>query len=188
MSEPGRKPGCLVPECVPDNSTSQMLFREADQRPNIISIIVTQRILKKLHLQLIEATGRGKCPWSHRLTVMRLLTVKERQLGYGDDSLSSLWTRLCTGQHVTARQMLTLLQHTSRVKPRASLVARWKRIRLPLQETRVPSLIREEPTCCGATACEPRLLSLRSRPWEPQLLKPKRLERSHRNEKPARSN
>ena len=52
MSEPGWKPGCLVPECVPDNSTSQMLFREADQRPNIICIIVTQRILKKLHLQV----------------------------------------------------------------------------------------------------------------------------------------
>ena len=51
MSEPGQKPGCLAPECVPDNSTSQMLFPEADKRPNIISIIMTQLILKKLSLQ-----------------------------------------------------------------------------------------------------------------------------------------
>ena len=51
MSEPGQKPGCLVPKCVPDNSTSQMLCPKADKRPNIISIIVTQWILKKLHLQ-----------------------------------------------------------------------------------------------------------------------------------------
>ena len=28
---------------------------------------------------------------------------------------------------------------------------RGKRIRLPVQETRVQSLIQEDPTCCGAT-------------------------------------
>ena len=32
-----------------------------------------------------------------------------------------------------------------------SLVVQWIRIRLPVQGTRVPSLIREDPTCCGAT-------------------------------------
>ncbi|KAJ8793320.1 hypothetical protein J1605_000315 [Eschrichtius robustus] len=34
---------------------------------------------------------------------------------------------------------------------RASLVAQWLRIRLPMQETRVQALVREDPTCCGAT-------------------------------------
>ena len=37
-----------------------------------------------------------------------------------------------------------------------------------MQETWVPSLIREDPTCCGAT--KPQLLSLCSRTREPQLL------------------
>ena len=33
----------------------------------------------------------------------------------------------------------------------ASLVARWLRIHLPMQGTRVRALVREDPTCCGAT-------------------------------------
>ena len=32
-----------------------------------------------------------------------------------------------------------------------SLVAQWLSIRLPMQETWVPSLVREDPTCHGAT-------------------------------------
>ena len=35
--------------------------------------------------------------------------------------------------------------------PRASLVAQWLRIRLPMQGTRVQALVREDPTCRGAT-------------------------------------
>ncbi|KAJ8789904.1 hypothetical protein J1605_021602 [Eschrichtius robustus] len=34
---------------------------------------------------------------------------------------------------------------------RASLVAPWLRIRLPMQGTRVRALVREDPTCRGAT-------------------------------------
>ena len=33
----------------------------------------------------------------------------------------------------------------------ASLVAQWLRIRLPMQGTRVQVLVREDPTCHGAT-------------------------------------
>ena len=33
----------------------------------------------------------------------------------------------------------------------ASLVAQWLRIRLPVQGTRVRALVREDPTCHGAT-------------------------------------
>ena len=36
-------------------------------------------------------------------------------------------------------------------KPRASLVAQWLRIHLPMQGTRVRALVREDPTCRGAT-------------------------------------
>ena len=95
-----------------------------------------------------------------------------------------------------------------------SLVVQWLRIRLPMQGTRVRALVREDPTCRGATkpvshnywACalepashnywarEPQLLSLCSRALEPQLLKPARLEpvlhnkRGHCSEKPVHSN
>ena len=49
---------------------------------------------------------------------------------------------------------------------RASLVAQWLRIRLPMQGTRVRALVREDPTCRRATkpvrhnywACVPQLL------------------------------
>ena len=34
---------------------------------------------------------------------------------------------------------------------RASLVAQWLRIRLPIQGTRVRALVWDDPTCCGAT-------------------------------------
>ena len=36
----------------------------------------------------------------------------------------------------------------------ASLVAQWLRIRLPMQGTRVRALVREDPTCRGATKPE----------------------------------
>ena len=41
-----------------------------------------------------------------------------------------------------------------RMCPRASLVAQWLRIRLPVQGTRVWSLVRKDPTCRGATKPE----------------------------------
>ena len=53
-----------------------------------------------------------------------------------------------------------------------SLVAQWLRIHLPMQGTRVRSLVREDPTCSGATKPVPQLLSLRSRAHKPQLLSP----------------
>ena len=45
---------------------------------------------------------------------------------------------------------------------RASLVAQWQRIHLPVQETRDPSLVQEAPTCTkylspGSTTTEPVL-------------------------------
>ena len=73
---------------------------------------------------------------------------------------------------------------------RASLVVQWLRIRLPMQVTWVRALVREDPTCRGATK------PVRHNYWAhvPQLLKPARLEpvlhnkRSHRYEKPVHGN
>ena len=73
---------------------------------------------------------------------------------------------------------------------RASLVAQWLRIHLPLQGTWVRTLVREDPTCSRATK------PVRHNYWArvPQLLKPARLEpvfrnkRSHLNEKPMHRN
>ena len=68
---------------------------------------------------------------------------------------------------------------------RTSLVAQCLKIRLPMQGTRVWSLVREDPTCRGATkpahhnywACALQLLKpAHSRARVPQLLKPMRLE------------
>ena len=71
-----------------------------------------------------------------------------------------------------------------------SLVAQWLRICLPMQGTRVWSLVQEDPTCHGAT--KPTCHNY----WAhvPQLLKSTHLDpvlrnkRSHRNEKPAHCN
>ena len=85
---------------------------------------------------------------------------------------------------------------------RASLVAQWLRIRLPMQGTRVWSLVWEDPTCHGGTkpvrhsywACALQPASHNYLAYVPQLLKPTLLEpmlrnqRSHCNEKPAHCN
>ena len=68
-----------------------------------------------------------------------------------------------------------------------SLVAQWIRICLPIQGTQVRALVREDPTCRGATnpVCHNYWAHVL------QLLKPARLKpmlhnkRSHRNEKPT---
>ena len=85
---------------------------------------------------------------------------------------------------------------------RASLVAQWLRICLTMQGTQVRALVREDPTCRGATkpvhhncwACVLEPASHNYWAHVPQLLKPARLEpvlrnkRSHCNEKPMHCN
>ena len=84
----------------------------------------------------------------------------------------------------------------------ASLVARWLRIRLPMQGIRVRALVQEDPTCHGATkplrhnyqACTLEPVCHNYWAYVSQLLKPARLEpmlrnkRSHHKEKPAHHN
>ena len=83
-----------------------------------------------------------------------------------------------------------------------SLVAQWLRICLPMQGTQVQALVREDPTCRGATkpmrhndwACALQPTSHNCWARVPQLLKPVRLEpvlrnkRSHHNEKTVHRN
>ena len=86
---------------------------------------------------------------------------------------------------------------------RASLVAQWLRIHLPVQGTRVwQALVQEDPTCRGATkpvrhnywACALEPVSHNCWAYVPWLLKPARLEpmlrnkRSHHNERPTHRN
>ena len=82
----------------------------------------------------------------------------------------------------------------SKPVPWASVVAQWLRIHLPMQGTRVRSLIREDPTCCGTTkpvrhnywgcALEP----VRHNYWACTLESVLCNKRSHHNEKPAHRN
>ena len=83
----------------------------------------------------------------------------------------------------------------TKMHERASLVAQWLRIRLPMQGTWVQALVREDPTCRRATksvchnywACALEPASHNYWAHAPPLLKPARLEpvlcnkRSHRN-------
>ena len=76
---------------------------------------------------------------------------------------------------IGVRVVLSISYDPERIKKscRASLVAQWLGVRLPMQGTRVRALVREDPTCCGSNwAHGPQLLSLRSRAREPQLLSP----------------
>ena len=75
-----------------------------------------------------------------------------------------------------------------------SLVAQWLRIRLPMQGTRVRALVREDPTCRGATKpVRHNYWACALEPWatttEPVRLEPVLCnKRSHRNEKPVHRN
>ena len=54
------------------------------------------------------------------------------------------------GIHLPAYGALKL-EWSSKSPGQASLVAQWLRIHLPMQGTRVRALVREDPTCSGAT-------------------------------------
>ena len=120
--------------------------------------------------------------------------------------------RLPTGQiryNWSTRTLSTIINswksnpyHCFKRHIRTSLVAQWLRIRLPMQGTRVWALVREDPTCRGATkpvcynywACALEPMSHNYWARMLQLLKPAHLEsmlhnkRSHRNEKPVHHN
>ena len=68
---------------------------------------------------------------------------------------------LCSGKYVVRQIQQVKFVHYKCIF-RASLVAQWLRVCLPMQGTQVHARVREDPTCRGANyAREPQLLSLR---------------------------
>ena len=122
--------------------------------------------------------------------------------GQGTKTLQAAWFSQKKKRKKKKKEFYNQKIYPSKMKERASLVAQWLRIRLPMQGTRVQALVWEDPTCRRATkpvrhnywayALEPASHNY----WAhvPQLPKPVRLEpmlhneRSHRNEKPAHCN
>ena len=101
------------------------------------------------------------------------------------------WVLIYKGDWVTTwRGQCHWKKRRRKKKVWTSLVAQWLRIRLPMQGTWVRALVREAPTCHGATkpVCHNYWVCVL------QLLKPGSLEpvlrykRSHHNKKPAHCN
>ena len=59
--------------------------------------------------------------------------------------------RACSGTDQTGSLPADGKRTTIKNNTQDSLVAQWLRIRLPMQGTRVRALVREDPTCRGAT-------------------------------------
>ena len=100
------------------------------------------------------------------------------------------------------KQILISKKRQIKISSGTSLLAQWLRICLPVQGTWVQSLLREGPTCHGATkpvhhnywACALEPVSHNYWAHEPQLLKPAHLEpmlhnkRNHHSEKHVHRN
>ena len=61
---------------------------------------------------------------------------------------------MCQGSLPSVGDSPNACLQTKEHRGRSSFMVKWLRIHLPMKATRVPSLIQEDPTCCGAT--EPR--------------------------------
>ena len=112
---------------------------------------------------------------------LSLLTVSRRLCSAPKrhPQLLAIWPPISKGSNRKSLLSLSYFKSPSleRVQSRASLVAQWLRIRLPMQGTRVRALVWEDPTCRGATrpvshnywtcasgACAPQ--QERPRQWE----------------------
>ena len=111
-----------------------------------------------------------------------------------DDQLCARLSRKRTSWNAQQWQSLSEVTCVLQGDSEASLVAQG-RIRSPLRETRVQSLIWEGPTCCGSAkpmhrSCWACVLELRGHNyWSRCAVEPVlRNEKSHRSEKPAYCN
>ena len=67
-------------------------------------------------------------------------------------SLKEMWDIFkCTNVHILRVPEGEEEKKRSKTNIRASLVAQWLRVCLPVQGTRVQALVWEDPTCSGAT-------------------------------------
>ena len=122
---------------------------------------------------------------------LSLSSLTESWVNQGQQRRSRKWDRLAGAPTLDGRMTITQVLILSEIhgtlvleagslvnvfkiwKLGASLVAQWLRIHLPMQGTWVRALVRQDPTCRGATGpMRHNLLSLRSRACEPQLLSP----------------
>ena len=113
-----------------------------------------------------------------------------------------LWAELCTWITLLcqkARESSKNDGNMSKEYRRASLVAQWLRIRLPMQGTRVRALVPEDPTCpgaagpvshnywaCASGACAPQ--QERSRYWQAGALRWRVAPTCHNWRKPSHRN
>ena len=130
------------------------------------------------------------------------MQMANRHMKRFSTSLVTREMQIKTTRHLTPVRTVIIKKNTNNKHWRASLVAQWLRIHLPMQGTRVWALVREDPTCHRATkpvrhnywACALEPASHNYWACEPQLLKPVCLEpvlcnkRSPHNEKPAHLN
>ena len=79
------------------------------------------------------------------LLVTRMCSLCENSLGW-----TFTWTPLHVG-NISIKSWEKTIGTKLKDRFRASLVVQWLRIRLPMQGTRVRTLVWEDPTCRGAT-------------------------------------
>ena len=91
-------------------------------------------------------------PRSLSLILRSLLTIPESNMWIKSLCSSRIILKLKFSSKTFCYSKISLLLKGSlKMTNRASLVAQWLRICLPMQGTRVQGLVREDPTCRGAT-------------------------------------
>ena len=149
-------------------------------------------------IQSPHSSNSKWAPFHNIFPWVLFLTLKEKERKF----LLMQETFLTGLSTLSSPPIPTTTKYTLKKVARASLVAQWLRICLPMQGSRAQALVREDPTCCGATkpmrhsywACALEPVSHNYWARVPQLLKPVPLEpelrnkRNHRNEKPEHHN
>ena len=134
----------------------------------------------------IQWTHKRGCPWEELWEIIfqfkkiRIFSYFTWKLKISSFS-SCCWLPLSLWPWLTYWSALNpscILKHIKCLG--TSLVAQWLRICLPMQGTQVWVLVREDPTCCGAT----KPVCHNYWGWVPQLLKPARLEPELCNKSP----
>ena len=106
----------------------------------------TREVLHKLTLDLPKKHGRGV---QSALCFARLWM--EKRHNYVGKVAETTVQLFISGDKVSVAGLILAGSADFKTELRASLVAQWLRICLPMQGTRVRALVWEDPTCRGAT-------------------------------------
>ena len=101
-----------------------------------------------LHPPAFWCPGKTTSPWWLFQSPSWKLGDLLQSMDSGHSLISLLWTLLYLFLFLLLELLIIC---TLYLLYQASLVAQWLRIRLPMQGTRVRALVREDPTCRGAT-------------------------------------